>query len=112
MITWTRSKNLKDHLIKAKLPKENVNRRSERKKFGFKHCKKDCTMCKFSPNFANHVVCSKTKEKIEIRSNLDCSSSNIIYCITCKKDSGPCSISKPQYIGESARPISLRFNEH
>jgi hypothetical protein len=112
MITWTRSKNLKDHLIKAKLPKENVNRRSERKKFGFKHCKKDCTMCKFSPNFANHVVCSKTKEKIEIRSNLDCSSSNIIYCITCKKDSGPCSISNPQYIGESARPISRRFNEH
>lgn len=112
MITWTRPKNLKDYLIKAKLPKENPNRRSERNKSGFKHCRKDCNMCKFSPNFANYVTCSKTKEKIEIKTNLDCTSSNIIYCITCKKDTGPCSILNPQYIGESSRSISRRFNEH
>ena len=38
MVTWTRPKNLREILIRAKLPKELNVRRSSRNKTGFKHC--------------------------------------------------------------------------
>ena len=111
MVCWTRPRNLREILIRAKLPKIETNRRSSRNKFGFKHCGRNCNMCKHSPNFVSYVVCSKTNEKIPIVSNLTCLSKNVIYCITCDKQGPNCS-SKPQYIGETGRMIASRFNEH
>ena len=113
MICWTRPKNLRDYLIKANLTKENANRRSSRNKSGFKHCNRTtCNMCNFSPNNVTSITCSKTNEKFDFQSIMDCTSTNVIYCITCNKDSGPCSNFKPQYIGETSRMVSRRFNEH
>ena len=103
-------KNSREYLIRAKLPKVS-NRRSERQKFGFSHCKRNCNMCTYSPKFANFVTSSVTKEKFPIIGCLNCLSSNVIYCITCKKQSGTCK-TKPQYIGQTSRIVSERFNEH
>ena len=55
MVTWTRPKNLREILIRAKLPKELNVRRSSRNKTGFKHCGFNCIMCKFSPKFAKSI---------------------------------------------------------
>ena len=113
MVCWKRPKNLREFLIKAKLPKEITIRRSSREKLGFKHCGKNCMMCKYSPKFANSVVSSVTKEKIPILSNLTCKSKNVLYCITCmKSEMSSCAVNKPQYVGQTSRPIVDRFREH
>ena len=111
MICWRRPKNLREYLIRAKLPKENPDRKSRRSKIGFKHCERNCNMCKFSPRFTDHITSSVTKERVPIVSNLNCLSKNVIYCITCTKQSGSCKDS-PQYIGQTGRRICERFSEH
>lgn len=111
MLCWKRTKNLREFLIRAKLPKEISLRRSCRKKTGFTHCNRNCNMCKFSPNFASNVISSRTNESFPILSNMNCTSKNVIYCITCTKSSGGCK-SRPQYIGETGRKVADRFNEH
>ena len=110
MITWTRPKNLREYLIRAKLPVLN-DRKSERKKIGFKHCNRNCNLCKHSPRFANYLTSSTTNEKFPILSSMNCLSSNVIYCITCVKQSGNCRL-KPQYIGKTKNRICDRFNAH
>ena len=111
MICWKRPKNLREYLIRAKLPSAETNRKSKRPKNGFRHCGRDCTMCKFSPKFSDHIISSVTKERIPIVSNLNCLSMNVIYCVTCTKQSGDCK-SKPQYIGQTSRRVCDRFSEH
>ena len=111
MICWTRPKNLREKLVRAKLPSKTKSRKSERSKLGFKHCNRNCNMCKHSPKFANHVISSTTTEKFPILSEMTCLSSNVIYSITCKKQNGNCKF-KPQYIGQTSRRICDRFNEH
>ena len=111
MVCWTRPKNLREYLIRAKLPREVTVRRSRRNNTGFRHCDRDCIMCKFSPKFIDHIVSSVTKEKVPIQSNLTCVSKNVIYSITCTKQEGNCK-SKPQYIGQTKRRVCDRFSEH
>ena len=111
MVCWTRPKNLRECLIRAKLPKILEPKRPSRNKIGFKHCGYDCILCKFSPKFADNIVSSVTKEKFPILSNLTCNSENIIYCITCTKDNGNCK-THPQYIGQTGRKAVDRFREH
>ena len=60
MVTCKRPKNLREILIRAKLPKELDVRRSSRDKTGFKHCAFNCTMCKFSSKFARSILSSVT----------------------------------------------------
>ena len=50
MICWTRPKNIREILVKAKLPKFAVSRKSKRHVFGFKHCIRiSCNMYNFPP---------------------------------------------------------------
>ena len=111
MVTWTRPKNIREFLVKAKLPKAVINRHSVRERLGFKHCNRNCNLCKNSPRFSKSVLCSTTNEIFPILSKLDCLSTNVIYCITCTKGSGLCKF-KPQYVGMTKRRICDRFNEH
>jgi len=59
-------KNLREHLIRAKFPKQITVRKSSRQKLGFKHCQSKCVMCDFSPKFINSVVSSVTNFKVSI----------------------------------------------
>lgn len=112
MICWKRPKNLREFLIRAKLPKEISVRRSSRPKLGFKHCQSKCIMCEYSPKFSNCIISSETNVKVPILSDLNCKSTNVLYCITCTKTERPCASNKPQYIGETGRSIVERFREH
>ena len=112
MVCWKRPKNLREHLIRAKLPKQITVRKSSRQKLGFKHCQSKCVMCDFSPKFINSVVSSVTNFKVPILSDLNCKSKNVIYCITCTKTERPCAGQKSQYIGETSRSICERLREH
>ena len=110
MVCWTRPKNLREHLIRAKLPKEISLVKSNRERLGFTHCNRYCMMCKHSPKFAGSVMSSTTKEVFYITSKITCLSKNVIYCITCKQNRS-CK-SNPQYIGETSKRVCDRFIQH
>ena len=52
-----------------------------------------------------------TGEEVEIRGNLTCRSTNVIYCITCRKG-GPSCPAHPQYIGETGKSLVEWFRGH
>ena len=85
MVCWTRPKNLREHIIKAKLPLADPPRRSQRQKPGFKHCDRNCLMCTQSPQFSSSFTSTTTKETFPIECQMTCTSSNLIYLVTCTK---------------------------
>ena len=68
-----------------------------------KKCSK-CSVCPFVKE-GKTVKSKATNYKIDINTNVDCSTQNIIYLLNCKK----CS---QQYIGETKRMLKERFSEH
>ena len=107
MVCWTRPKNLREYLVRAKLPKQIQPKRSEQDKTGFSHCHRHCMMCKHSPKFVKSIVSSSTKEVFPINSRINCLSENVIYCLTCKQ-SRSCK-NNPQYIGETSKEYVIVF---
>ena len=102
-VVYRRAKNLKDHLVRAKLP--NISVEEHNKAGSFKCMKSRCQTCQ---NVKNETKFSnKDSSKIfEIRKGpLNCDSQNVIYQIVCKT----CGI---QYIGSSKGAFRLRFNNY
>ena len=54
---------------------------------------------------SNSVKCSLTNQEVLINSSVTCKTSNVIYCITCKK----CS---QKYVGETSKELGQRFAQH
>ena len=52
-----------------------------------------------------------TGEEIAIRGNLTCTSTNVVYCITCRKG-GPSCPTHPQYIDKTGKSLVERFRGH
>ena len=104
VIAYRRNKNLRDILVRAKLPPKRVPRRTIN---GFKGCGELCKLCSFSPSgTTQHHICNKNGNKYEINSPMTCKTNGVIYKITCKK------CPDFVYIGETGRPIKQRFMEH
>ena len=63
--------------------------------------------CRYSPklNTDGRILCSATVRTYMSRLNVCCSSSNLIYCITCKR----CSI---QHDGQTKCELKVRFSAH
>ena len=57
------------------------------------------------------VMSSTTGEGIEIKNKLTCSSSNIIYLITCRRGGRVCP-THPQYVGETGKEAKERLRGH
>lgn len=109
MICWKRPKNLKEFLVRARMPPEIQLRRSERDRNGFYRCSRPaCITCSYVPSTSvAKIRSSKNQEEVKIMSKLSCESSNVIYIITCKN----CK-EQPQYVGETGRRLADRFLEH
>ena len=105
LVCYKRHKNLKDMLIKAKV---NMQRRSKRKKVGFKMCGLSggaCYMCTLCPEATSHK--SPHSGKLwEINSPLDCDTKNIIYKLGCEI------CPKFVYIGKTSRLPKDRYYGH
>ena len=56
-------------------------------------------------------MCSNTGEVMEIKDKLTCSSSNIIYLITCRRGGRVCP-THPQYVGETGKEAKERLRGH
>ena len=104
MIALRRPKNLKDQLVKSKVP-DPPPLCPIRQVFGMKRCKKpNCPTCPFVI-VGKEVKCEITGIKFKINYYSDCDTINLIYCILCTK-------CRQNYIGETSRSLDARFREH
>ena len=88
VIAYKRSKNLKDHLIRAKV---TTKRTSNRITKGYQNCFKysghPCTLC-INNNIQGPITkhkCQQTGQIYTVNSPVNCQTKNVIYRITCKK---------------------------
>ena len=74
---------------------------------GFWPCNNDsrCACCKTYGFFTQNIVSTTTGERVSIRENTTCQTSNVVYLVTCEK-------CKEQYVGETGNCIRLRANQH
>ena len=103
VVAYKRSKNLRDILIRAKIPPKTPKRIMS----GFKNCGELCLMCPYTPSGTTKIhSCNLTGEKYPIVLPINCKTSGVVYKIMCKKCPGFI------YIGETGRTIKERFSEH
>ena len=82
MVAYKRPKNIREKLIRSKVPPER-NLRPKRKQPGCKKCNK-CNICPYIKCCKN-VKSTATGFNSEIMQEVGCQTKNIIYCITCKE---------------------------
>ena len=100
------NRNLGTFLIRARIPRP-APIRDYRVKNGMHRCKKNlrgCPVCYFVLE-TRMMKATATDAIVEIRGDLNCQTSGIIYCITCKK----CMM---QYIGTSKLTAQARLSQH
>ena len=99
---FKRPKNLRDHLMKAKL----IPEKSPILLGTSNHCLRP-NSCRYCPklNTDGRILCSASGRTYVSRYSTCCSSSNLIYCITCKR----CGI---QYVGQTKCELKVRFAAH
>ena len=104
LVCYRRHKNLKDLLVRAKVP----NKRKRRRPTGLKPCHTKggcCIMCSYCPTTKTHK-CFRTGESWDISTPIDCETVNVIYKITCQRC--PSFV----YVGETQRKAKERFYDH
>ena len=102
LVAYKRPQNLRDRLIKAKLPPPQ--NRPKRVKAGMHACNKPCSICPFISK--KKVIKAKHSEnKVELSNHFDCNTENIVYIIECKKCGD-------QYIGQTQHSLRGRFLDH
>ena len=95
-----RPRNLKDLLIHARISTPSPSLLT-----GNSPCKgRNCKCCAEIVTW-NTFSSTTTSRTYNIRSEMACKSSNLVYLITCKR----CNL---QYVGETKQPLHIRMNEH
>ena len=102
MIAYRRQKNVKDFLIRAKVPTPFQNC-PKRKNIGMKKCHK-CVICPF---IKEGKIVKGTNVTWKLNRELKCTTQNIVYMIECNIEN-----CKKRYIGESERMLKDRISEH
>ena len=110
LICYKRHKNIKDHLIRAKV---STKKSSKRRPNGFKPCSSLCKMCALCPTASTRQPvtkhkCYRTGKEWNITSPMDCNTMNCIYKIICKRDRCKDFV----YIGETQREVKKRLYDH
>ena len=106
VVAYRRSPNLRDLLVRAKL-KNPPTANQPNHPFGTFRCnsKHGCLTCPHIDNERTNYTFNNTGEVREIKQQMTCKSTNLIYMIECKR-------CKKQYIGETKRTLRERFTEH
>ena len=101
MVAYRRAKNLKDHLVKAKV---SSKRRSARLKTGYGRCNEGCKLCWLSTSQISHT-CYRSRKSWKITAPINCNTQNVVYKLLCRK------CSDFFYIGETKRRFRDRIQE-
>jgi hypothetical protein len=112
-ICYRRPKNLRDILVRAKVPPPS-SVKPLRQKQGFKRCMNSrCQCCPFTVNTKTHSSLY-SKKSWSIQSPVDCNTNNCVYAVTCKKGghSGAACGTECQYVGLTTRKAKVRWGEH
>ena len=104
LTAFKKQKNIRDHLVRAKVADPPQIRPIRRKNPGMKRCGKMCTICPYVKE-GKEVKIENKKVPWKISKNVNCESKNIIYIIECLK-------CKKRYIGESKRSLKSRLADH
>ena len=95
LISFKRDKNIGNFLVRSAFQTSN-------QAGTFKWARARCKTCPF---ICNVEKLSGPKRSINITDHFTCTSTNVIYCITC-------TLCKKLYIGETGRRLGDRFREH
>lgn len=116
MVCYTRDKNLREILVRAKLPPPVKHQPPRQSRNGFVKCGKrgDCGLCSHSQNESSLKLFFNGTDSIDlpIKSKITCTDTNVIYCIKCTKPNGECPKVKPMYIGETSKMAKTRCSGH
>ena len=95
LVSFNRDRNLTNLLVSSSLP-------SNLEPGTFNYPRKVCITCPFT-NSKTHI--QGPKGSYQVNDHFDCTTSNIIYCITC-------TFCNKLYNGESGRKLGDRFREN
>lgn len=98
VLAFKNSKNIRQLLVRSKL--------ETCKQGAFRTCgQHNCKTCRVHATDSIKIQSYNFKQDFNITDNITCSSSNLIYLITCRK----CCL---QYVGETGRTLRDRLNDH
>ena len=83
LLAYKRPKNIRDLLIRAKVPPPPRNRPFRTKNGMFK-CNKPCSICPYVKS-QKSVISTSNSKKVELHQHHTCDDANICYIIECKK---------------------------
>ena len=98
LVTYTRTKNVRDLIFRAQVPMSQ--RRGLRGRLpGFYKCgrRSNCALCQHSDN-ATSYTCPYTGATVSITQHITCQSAGV-YLLFCRKDTGVCTRLAPTYVG-------------
>ena len=104
LTAFKRQRNIRDILIRAKVPPP-PDLRQKRELKGMAKCTFNCSACPYVIQGRNVKINKRSTWTINRR--LNCNTFNAIYMIECEKEK-----CKLRYIGESKRSIKYRFADH
>ena len=110
LVTFTRTKNIRDLIFRAQVPKilRRGGLRNTRPPVFFKCGKRqNCALCLHSQN-ATSYTCPVTGRTANITQHISCQNAGV-YLVLCKKDSGLCARLKPTYVGICGEGESSSF---
>ena len=105
---WTIFRFLKSHLWTSHAPAPPKHTYTLTHQPGFHKCNnKNCKLCHLDKKgtFTSSINITETGQVHNIKQHMTCKSSNVIYCVTCKKCNG-------QYIGETEQELHRRSSGH
>ena len=109
LVAYRRQRNLREILIRAKLPPPN-QMRNQRQVKGMKRCQKNCLIC---PYIKEGRDISEKEFTWKINQRISCQSNNLVYMIICTKENCQHKFKIQQkYIGETERKLKDRICEH
>ena len=105
IISYKRPKNLRDILVRARLPK--LNEEVEDGNHTENVCKNKQGTCRYCNNLntTGRIKSTFSGREYASKHNVCCKSSNLIYCIQCR-------ICQKQYVGQTKNSLMQRFQGH
>ena len=99
LVTYTRTKNLRDILFRARVPRNQLRGGMRTRPPGFYKCQKriNCVLCQHSTNNMS-FLCPVTGKVAKITQHITCQAAGV-YILYCTKDTGTCNTVKPIYVG-------------